>query len=255
MSCCKPIHAPDNFLDIDHLGGPCSTYSQLSDMFIYIPEERLNVTACDLKRYKVKYSTIDSLNYLFVVEDQLTGNTVSYSVEKDYIKEPPQATFDQDFINKQLCHSRNVLRALEDMVEGFKLDNIDKSYQLVYKNNNWYIITPLSAKMAKVIFQIEVSIVKNEQIPIPNPQGPSNLPNTSYPVLTDLALARLIDRYKRMGVMFEDWQTTTIPEYETHALVGYINRSIDSYFKVTLKCESTTLNDSQLLMFHNIYAE
>lgn len=136
MTCCnapEPINTQVELPD----GDVCLNNEQFKDMFTYFKDAKLDACLCDPKRYTVNFNFVDVNTYSFVVTDQLTGESIEYSVPKYDPKEKPQTAFNRDWVSRELLHNRDIVSDLRDIrvslstaTQRAELKSIPKGYTI-----------------------------------------------------------------------------------------------------------------------------
>lgn len=251
MSCCAKREIPDTSIDIDGLGTNCDVWAHLKDMFDYLKEERVGAVPCDTKRYSVQHSLVDAMTYLFIITDHLTGETLEYTVVKEFTKEGPQEAFERDYRERELRYNRSIVRALEDHLEALQEVHPDDGYTLRRNKDGYRIFRPIKQDLGVVVFRVDYEV---EDGPVVMPRITSTTEFPDVPGELGRSIELLIKRFGKLGVVFEEAVVDEkINDYREVSLTGRTFRSPWNHMKITISYQEIALDDDKLRRYHEYY--
>lgn len=259
MSCCGVRELPDSNIPFDHMGCPCDTWAHLKDMFVYLKDERAGVLPCKPEQFKVQWSFIDAVTYMFTVTDNLTGEIISYSVVKEFTKESPEQAFERDWRQRELMYNRGVIRAVEDLLEAMEESNPTVLYKLQREPMQRYVIhKPIKEDLGIIGFKIDYQV----ETRVSEPYGkdiwdtiyldqPIVLPNIRDKIAYGTEV--LLKRFRKAGVRFEGLYQETLEDLTRFTIVGNAYRDNTTNTKIRITYQEMDLSDPTLRAYHEYY--
>lgn len=261
MSCCGTRTTPDSNIPFDHMGCPCDTWAHLKDMFVYLKDERAGVIPCKPDEFTVQWTFIDAVTYMFAVTDKLTGETIEYSVVKEFTKESPEQAFERDWRYRELMYNRGVVRAMDDLLEAMEETNSHIRYKLERQPMKSYVIhKPIDADLGVIVFKVDyAAVMRNGQYHDYNEwkrlyqDHPIELPDIVSKVAygTDV----LLKRFRKAGVRFQGIECEHVANMKRFSIVGLAYRDHMSNTEIRISYQEMDLNDPTLKMYHEYFTK
>ena len=259
MSCCNPRGIPDSDIPFDHLGCPCDTWSHLKDMFVYLKDERAGVVPCKPEQFKVQWTGIDAMTYMFIVTDVITGETIEYSVTKEFTKESPEQAFERDWRFRELVYNRGVNRAMEDLLEAMEETNPTTLYKLSRVPMKQHVIhKPIHDDLGVIAFHTDYEAVYRPMEPMTKDQWKDfytdhviQLPDIVSKVAygTDV----LLKRFRKIGVRFQHIVTEELEDLTRFTIVGVAYRDHSTNTEVRISYQEMDLDNPILRAYHQYF--
>lgn len=259
MACCGKRTPPENLIDFTGLGCPCDTWAHMKDQFTYLKDERAGVIPCKPDQFKVQWSGIDAMTYLFVVTDLLTGELCEYSVSKEYTHEGPEQAFERDYREKELRHNRGIKRAVDDTLEAFEELHPEVLYKLSEDHKGFKIHRPIRRDLGVVVWKVDYGVEMNI-VPVPwdewwelYPDNPITIPD----ILPEIAqaLILLIKRMRKVGVKFDRVDFNVIEDLKTIEIIGAAYRNNMSRSTVKIVYQEMDLTKQALNAYYEYYTD
>lgn len=259
MSCCNPRGAPDTDIPFEHLGCPCDTWSHLKDMFSYLKDERAGVVPCKPEQFKVQWTGIDAMTYSFIVTDTLTGETIEYSVTKEFTKESPEQAFERDWRFRELVYNRGINRAMEDLLEAMEETNPTTLYKLSRVPMKSYVIhKPIQEDLGVIVFKTDYApqyrampMMSKAEWDLVYHHNPIQLPAIVDKVAygTDV----LMKRFRKAGVKFQRIETEELEDLKRFTIVGVAYRDHSTNTEVRISYQEMDLENPVLRAYHQYF--
>lgn len=245
----------DSSIDPSVLGSPCEVYNALLNKKNALLAERVRGPVCDPLRFDVQFQLISTMTYMFTLTDNETGEVVSWSVEKQTVDETPQHAFELDYAVSTLRYNSGVRRALEDHLEALQEQYPQEGYQLVSTVHGFLVERAISGTIGLVPFQLDL-------LPYPGVQPETEPGATSavweliggIPGEAGRALARLIQRYIKLGASWELASSTLTGGLTRNTLIGSAPATDDAHIRFVIQLRDHTATDEQLVVAHSYYA-
>ncbi len=259
MSCCKPRGTPDTNVPFEHLDCPCNTWAHLKDMFTYLKDERAGVVPCKPEQFKVQWTGIDAATYMFVVTDTLTGETISYSVTKEFTKESPEQAFERDWRQRDLVYNRGVVRAMEDLLEAMEETNPDKRYKLERIPMKQYVIhRPIQEDLGVIVFKVDIDpewrdlpMMSKEEWETVYHNVPIQLPQIVDKVAYGTEV--LMKRFRKAGVKFIRIECEELEDLKRFTIHGVAYRDHQTNTTVRISYQEMDLENPILRAYHEYF--
>lgn len=258
MACCGKRTPPENLIDFTGLGCSCDTWAHMKDQFGFLKDERAGVIPCKPEQFKVQWSGIDAMTYLFAVTDLLTGELCEYSVVKEYTHESPEDAFERDYRQKELRYNRGIRRAVDDTLEAFEELHPEIMYKLSETYNGFYVHRPIRHNLGvivwKVVYGVEAHVIPvpwddQEHYPENDIQIPDVLPSIAQ------ALELLMKRMRKIGVKFERVDFKNIEDFKTIEVIGASYRNNMSKNTIKIVYQEMDLTKQALNAYHEFYTD
>jgi hypothetical protein len=233
--------------DVCQLGQQLKDRERLKDLC-----KRCNAL-CQPDAWSVQWQLIDATHYMFVLTEKATGQTLSWSVMKAFPNESAQAAFERDYIESTLRYNVSIMRALEDHLEALQDTNPTAHYRMECTATGYRIFRPIIVTLGLVPFQLDIL----------TELGPVPLDRVTHPGLWEAlavvpgeagrALARLVTRYMKLGVVFDTVEELTVQDYAKTTISGRIKRDNTTHYVVRLTRQDIQLTDPTLAQYHEYY--
>lgn len=259
MSCCGKRDTPDSNIPFDHLGCPCDTWAHLKDMFVYLKDERAGVVPCKPEQFTVQWTFVDATTYSFVVTDNLTGETIEYSVVKEFTKESPEQAFERDWRYRELVYNRGVNRALEDLLEAVEEATPEHQYKLQRVPMTRHIIhRPIREDLGVIVFKVDYSVetrpmmTKEEWVLAYQDTEivlPEIVPGVAYGTNV------LLKRFRKLGVKFTGAANLTLEDLKQFTITGVSYRDSTTNTVIKISYQEMDLDNPILRAYHEYYTD
>lgn len=259
MTCCGVREIPDTDIPFDHLGCPCDTWAHLKDMFVYLKDERAGVVPCKPEQFKVQWTFIDATTYMFVVSDNLTGETIEYSVVKEFTKESPEQAFERDWRQRELVYNRGVIRALDDLLEAMEETNPTTVYKLQRTPMKQYVIhKPIQSDLGVVVFKVDYSVETRLGDPITKEEWKALVIDQAItlPAVVDkIAYGTdvLLKRLRKIGVRFTGIVSEELEDLSRFTITGVGYRDNTTNTVVRISYQEMDLSNPTLNAYHEYF--
>ncbi|QBJ02549.1 virion structural protein [Pseudomonas phage Psa21] len=251
--CEKP--APNTTIDLSVYGNPCDIYQNMLNRIDALRRLKDQWPRCDFSRFDVQFQLSDAMTYMFVITDKANGEMYQWSVEKEFTKESAQHAFERDYNESALRYNSGVRRALDDHLEALQEDYAALLYRAEETDTGYRVWRPIVGPVGLVPFQLEF-------IGLP---GVAVLPGVPREDIWDYignipgeagrAVARLVKRLIKLGVVFDSVERTVIKDYRSIVLEGYAWRNESTHTKVRMTMQEIAMLDKDLEQYHKLYTE
>lgn len=261
MSCCTPREKPDSDIPFEQMGCPCDTWAHLKDMFVYLKDERAGVVPCKPQQFKVQWSFVDVMTYMYTITDVLTGDVISYSVERDFTKESPLEAFERDWRQRELVYNRGVLSGLNDLLEAMEDINPQVRYKISRQAPKRYIIhKPIDSELGVIVFKIEYGVrlldefTPKEIFKDVFPDTPITMPTE---LISEIAYGTnvLLRRFRKIGVSWLGMECEKVKDFNRFTIDGVSYRNNWSVNTIKISYQDMDLNDPTLKLYHEYYTD
>lgn len=259
MSCCNPRGVPDSDIPFEHLGCPCDTWSHLKDMFVYLKDERAGGVPCKPEQFKVQWTGIDAMTYMFVVTDNITGEIIEYSVTKEFTKESPEQAFERDWRFRELVYNRGVNRAMEDLLEAMEETNTTTLYKLSRVPMKSHVIhKPIQEDLGVIVFQTDYLPTFRHAEPMTKDQWNdfySDMPIQLPDIVSKVAYGTdvLLKRFRKIGVKFLRIEHEELEDLKRFTIVGVAYRDHSTDTEVRIRYQEMDLDNPILRAYHTYF--
>ena len=144
----------DTTIKIWELGDPCSVYQNLMNLRDALRRLQNPWPDCDITRFDVQWQLIDSMTYMFVLKDKVTGEVYEWSVRKEYTKESAEHAFTRYYNEAAIHFNAGAYRALQDYVEALQDEYPEAHYKLEEHKTGWRVFRPIRRKLGLVPFEL-----------------------------------------------------------------------------------------------------
>jgi hypothetical protein len=249
--CEKP--APLTTIDLSLYGNPCDIYQNMLNRIDALRRLRSQWPRCDISRFDVQFQLSDAMTYYFTIFDKANGERYEWSVRKEFTKESPEHAFERDYNESALRYNEGVRRALDDHLEALQEDFPAFHYQLEETTNGYRVWRPIMGELGVVPFQLDfVGLPGVAVLPgVPVDDIWSYIGN--IPGEAGRAIARLVRRLIKLGVVFDKIDRTVIKDYRNIVLEGYAYRNSDTHTRVRMTLQEVAMLDADLDQFHEIF--
>lgn len=259
MSCCNHRGTPDSNIDFEHMGCPCDTWAHLKDMFVYLKDERAGVIPCKPEEFTVQWSTIDAMTYMFVVSDKITGETIEYSVSKEFTKESPEQAFERDWRFRELVYNRGVNRAMEDLLEAMEETNPRTRYKLSRVPMKQYVIhKPIKDDLGVIVFKVDYEAEWRDMPHMSKDEWEKVYHNVPVPlpdIVSKVAYGTevLLKRFRKIGVRFTRIVCEELEDLSRFTIEGVAYRDHSTNTVVRISYQEMDLDNPILRAYHEYF--
>lgn len=251
--CEKP--SPNTTIDLNGLGDPCSIYQNMLNRIDAIRRLRNVWPRCDISRFDVQFQLIDSMTFMFTVEDKASGERYEWSVPKESLRETPVTAFERDYNESALRYNRGVESALDDYLEALEEDYPARHYRLEETTNGYRVWRPIMGGLGLTPFAVTFTgtpgVMDTTQVMVPDIDDFfGNIPGEP-----GRAINRLIKRLTRLGVVFDQPERELVKDYRRLVLTGKAYRTVNTVTRVTITLQEIALEDTELYQYHQYFTE
>jgi len=249
--CEKP--APNTTIDLSVFGNPCDIYQNMLNRIDALRRLRSQWPRCDIGRFDVQFQLSDAMTYYFTIFDKANGERYEWSVRKEYTKESAEHAFERDYNESSLRYNAGVRRALDDHLEALEEEYPNAHYRLEETDNGYRVWRPIVGDVGVVPFQLDFIGYPGAGIFPGEPRTDiwdyiGNIPGEA-----GRAVARLVRRLIKLGVVFDHVERNIVKDYRAIVLEGYAYRNSDTHTKVKLTLQEVALLDRELDQYHEIF--
>jgi hypothetical protein len=251
--CEKP--APITTIDLSVYGNPCDIYQNMLNRIDALRRLQSQWPRCDISRFDVQFQLSDAMTYYFTILDKANGERYEWSVRKEYPNETPVHAFERDYNESALRYNSGVRRALDDHLEGLQEQSLSALYRMEETDTGYRVFRPIMGSLGVVPFDLTFV----------GTTGPLPTNGVIHPDIWDYigtipgeagrAIARMVTRLIKLGVMFNKAERVIVKDYRSIVLEGYAYRNAETHTAVKLTLQELAVPDSDLIQYHQYFTE